>query len=62
MQLTKEDAPPDERIGNAPLPPSERDKLVEEIIALQRQIYLLERKLNEMDYQPSAFFERPKAR
>ncbi len=34
----------DERVSRPPLPKTERELLVEQIIAMQRQIYLLERK------------------
>ena len=52
----------DERVSHAPLPKSERQLLVEQIIALQRQIYILERKLNEMDQKEVAYFHRPPSR
>lgn len=52
----------DERINRAPLPKTERELLVEQIVALQRQIYLLERKLNEMDHADSMHFQRPPSR
>ena len=52
----------DERVSRPPLPKSERELLVEQIIALQRQIYLLERKLNEMDQKEMAYFQRPPSR
>ena len=52
----------DERVSRPPLPKTERELLVEQIIALQRQIYLLERKLNEMDQKEMAYFHRPPSR
>lgn len=52
----------DERVNRPPLPKTERELLVEQIIALQRQIYLLERKLNEMDQKEMAYFHRPPSR
>jgi hypothetical protein len=52
----------DERVSRPPLPKTERELLVEQIVALQRQIYLLERKLNEMDQKEVAYFHRPPSR
>lgn len=52
----------DERVANPPMPPTERQRLVEQIVVLQRQIYLLERKLNEMDHRDSFNFNRPPSR
>lgn len=52
----------DERVSRPPLPKTERERLVEQIVALQRQIYLLERKLNEMDQKEVAYFHRPPSR
>ena len=52
----------DERESHPPLPKTERERLVEQIVALQRQIYLLERKLNEMDHADSMHFQRPPSR
>jgi len=52
----------DERVSRPALPKSERELLVEQIVALQRQIYLLERKLNEMDQKEMAYFHRPPSR
>lgn len=52
----------DERVSRPPLPKTERERLVEQIIAMQRQIYLLERKLNEMDQKEMAYFHRPPSR
>ena len=52
----------DERVSRLPLPKTERELLVEQIVALQRQIYLLERKLNEMDQKEMAYFHRPPSR
>jgi hypothetical protein len=52
----------DERVSRPPLPKTERELLVEQIIAMQRQIYLLERKLNEMDQKEMAYFHRPPSR
>lgn len=52
----------DERVSRPPLPKTERERLVEQIVALQRQIYLLERKLNEMDQKEMAYFHRPPSR
>jgi hypothetical protein len=52
----------DERVNRAPLPKTERELLVEQIITMQRQIYLLERKLNEMDQAEMAYFHRPPSR
>ena len=62
MRSMKEDAAPDERIGNDPLPKSARQLLLEEIVSLQRQVYLLEKKLNEMDAKDLAFYHRPPTR
>jgi hypothetical protein len=60
----KQDIPidSDERVANAAPPPTERQRLVEQIVALQRQIYLLERKLNEMDHREAFNFNRPPSR
>ncbi len=60
----KQDIPvdSDERVSRPPLPKTERELLVEQIVALQRQIYLLERKLNEMDQEEVAYFHRPPSR
>jgi hypothetical protein len=60
----KQDVPIDldERMANAAMPKTDRQRLVEQIVALQRQIYLLERKLNEMDYQETFNFNRPPSR
>ncbi len=52
----------DERVSHPALPKTERELLVEQIVALQRQIYLLERKLNEMDQKEMAYFHRPPSR
>lgn len=52
----------DERVSRPALPKTERELLVEQIVALQRQIYLLERKLNEMDQKEMAYFHRPPSR
>lgn len=52
----------DERVNRPLLPKTKRELLVEQIIALQRQIYLLERKLNEMDQKDMAYFHRPPSR
>lgn len=52
----------DERVSRPPLPKSERELLVEQIVAMQRQIYLMERKLNEMDQKEMAYFHRPPSR
>jgi len=59
MQLTKDDAQPDERIGSDPRPKSEREMLIEQIIEHQRSIYALEKKLNELDQQSAEIFSRP---
>lgn len=59
MQLTKADVQPDERIGADPPPLTERQRIIEEIVELQRNIYRLERKLNEMDQQGDSVFARP---
>lgn len=52
----------DERVSRPALPKTERELLVEQIVTLQRQIYLLERKLNEMDQKEMAYFHRPPSR
>lgn len=52
----------DERVSRPSPPKSERELLVEQIVGLQRQIYLLERKLNEMDQKEVAYFHRPPSR
>lgn len=62
MELTKAAAQPDERIGADPPPPTERQRIIEEIVELQRDIYILERKLNELDQETMADFARPPTR
>lgn len=52
----------DERVSRPAQPKSERELLVEQIVGLQRQIYLLERRLNEMDQADAAYFQRPPSR
>ena len=60
----KHDVPLDDdpKVGSDPPPKSARELLVDEIVALQRKIYLLERKLNEMDHKDLEFYHRPPTR
>lgn len=51
MASTKDDGPPDERIGGPPKPKSRGDQLVEEILDLQRRIRSLERELQKQNLE-----------
>lgn len=51
MASTKDESPPDERIGGPPKPKSRGDLLVEEILELQRRIRSLERELQKQNLE-----------